>query len=130
MMPVVVIEIPGVPPNWSNERMHYMAKHSTMKAWREKATFLARGARAGAGWPTLDKRPEVEALRFVSFTLYKHEPLYDDDGAWSSIKPLLDALQGVLIWKDSPKWVGIREVKQVPIPKKKKECTIIQVSLV
>lgn len=125
--------IPGVPPNWSNERLSRWELAAAMAHWKLLANRVAHGARNRAGWPTPIKC-DPPAMRRVEFTLYRHD-LLDDDGAFNSMKPVIDGLKGALIWNDGPAWCQTiarpaHPLGQVQIPALERERTIIRVSLV
>lgn len=119
------VVIPGVPPAWTNQRGHHMQRHADMKRWKDLAWTLGQSARNEAGWPPLD-RVEEPAPRWVAFTLHRHR-LLDTDNAWSSIKPLLDGVKGVLVVDDSPKWCQVLSVAQLQIPPARPEQVVIVV---
>lgn len=101
----VKVVIPGVPPNWSNSRYgsHYQ-RGKDVAYWRDLSYKLAHSARNGARWP-LPVKCDPPAPRFIEVDIYKHGPLYDMDGAMSCLKPLVDGLQGALVYRDDDKWL-------------------------
>lgn len=126
----VVVSIPGVPPNWSNERLHHMAKAREVKRWRELAWYAAQSARNAAHWP-LPEKTNPPAPRYLRIVLLKRKPHYDDDGAWNAVKPLIDGCQGVLLVNDSPAWCQVVDVQQKhPVLNATPESTVIWVYLV
>jgi hypothetical protein len=79
-----------------------------MQPWRDLATLLARSARAGARWPTTFKA-DPPVRRYLTVEIHKQRPHYDEDGAVSCLKPLIDGLQGEygLVWNDGPDWLAL-----------------------
>lgn len=127
------LTIPGCPLNWSNERLSRFELNAQMQHWKRMAHMKGHGARAGAHWP-LPIKVDPPAVRWVEFTLYRHT-LLDDDGAWNSMKPVIDGLKGALLWDDGPAWCQViarptHPLGQVQIPATDRERTIIRVSLV
>jgi hypothetical protein len=130
-------ELPGVPPNLLNVRMHWAKLATTKKQWFEatyRAAQLARGGLAKA---------EPEDRRQVKITLFRVR-LLDKDGAEASVKPLIDALKryqrrkvggvmvkvdGVgLIYDDDAEHCGW-SVEQVQIKHRKEQKTVVRVSV-
>ena len=76
-----------VPYNWSNTRMHYSKRSLWNEAWKEavRSAYLRQFLAPG----------KTKAVRLeqamVIITLYKFK-LFDHDGAYNSIKPVLDGL--------------------------------------
>lgn len=97
-----IFTVPGVPPNWANERMHRMQLAQAYADWKWLVNRLAHGARNRAGWPRPIKT-DPPAPRWVEFTQYRYT-LLDGDGVWNSMKPLIDGLKGALVVDDSPTW--------------------------
>jgi hypothetical protein len=100
---VITLRIGGVPENLANSRygkaVH--AKHST-NPWSHMVGSLAGEALVVAHLPhqTL-KHPK----RRVEFMIFRCAPMFDPDGATMAMKPILDALKGVLIYDDSPTYI-------------------------
>jgi len=99
-----------VPYNWSNTRMHYNKRSLWNEAWKEavRSAYLRQFLAPG----------KTKAVRLeqamVIITLYKFK-LFDHDGAYSSIKPVLDGLVRLEIIKDdSPKYIDL-EVNQIKV---------------
>jgi hypothetical protein len=116
-----VVTVPGVPPAWTNQRGHHMQRHAEMARWKHDTWMLAHSARNAAGWP-IPVRCAPPAPRYVRFDLWRCHPL-DDDNAWASIKPLLDALAwpgeglppgqpGPLLVDDRREWCRVIAVEQ------------------
>lgn len=103
---VAVVEIPGVPQNWSQWRGSSLARDAAKKPWRELAWYAAQSARNAARWP-LPEKVNPPARRYLEVEIHKMRPLYDEDGAVSCLKPLIDGLRDVLLWDDSPAWCGL-----------------------
>ena len=121
----LVIEIPSVPPNWSNMRVHPIELYRQKKAWFETAYMLSHKARVEAGWPMA---APMDGVREISFTIYKTWPAFDADGAWAAIKPLLDGLKKTLIWDDGGKFIRIPAVDQVRVKSQKDRRVVITVT--
>lgn len=83
-----------VPHNMSNQRMHWAEKKRWNNAWAEEV-----------GWAFMANRNKFGKLPLkkckMTFKLFMTQP-YDLDGAYRSIKPLLDAFK---VWKDGKKQV-------------------------
>jgi len=125
----VTFELQGVP--LSPNRSRWAREDPAFIAWRDKAAFECRGARAKAGWRT-DEEP---APRWVRIVQYRHRPL-DIDHKVTSCTPLLNgmALGNGLIYDDTDASVGglchLLPVDQVRIPTTERERTVITVWLV
>jgi hypothetical protein len=132
----VTVVIPGVPPNWANARFgHHMARHKAMAgrdSWKERAHMLAHSARNEAHWP-LPVKTDPPARRYLTAAIFKRLPLYDDDGAVSCLKPLIDGTQGALIVGDSSAWCALvtpPSELQHAVAREDEECVTLTVHLV
>ena len=99
-----------VPYNWSNKRMHWRLRSKWNHAWKDavRSAYLTIVLAPGKNHI---KRFEQAS---VIITLHKFK-LFDRDGAYSSIKPVLDGLVEVEIIKDdSPKYIDL-EVNQIKV---------------
>ena len=108
--PSVRFELKGVPPSFSNLRLHW-AKLSRLKdEWFGKAWYMGQSARILAGWIVADAR--FGDRRLVKITLHRQR-LLDPDNLVSSIKPVLDGLKKNLIVDYSPQWceLAVDQVK-------------------
>lgn len=128
--------VPGAPPNWSNERGHHMARHSEMRRWKHATWMYAHSGRNAARWP-MPVRCDPPAPRYVRFDIHRVH-LLDDDNAWASIKPLLDALAwpgegrppsepGPLLVDDSRTWCRVFAVEQYRAQNEAAEHVVIRV---
>lgn len=106
-----------------------------MLEWKQLVWTLAHSARNEVRWP-LPVRCDPPAPRWVHFGLHRHR-LLDQDNAWASIKPLLDALcwpgehpggVGPLLVDDREAWCQVWAVEQHQTSTA--ERTVITVSLV
>lgn len=122
-----LVELKGVPANWSNQRLHHLARHSAMDAWKQMAHMAAQGARNTARWP-LPVKVDPPAPRWLEVTLYRHH-LLDEDNLVSSLKPIIDGLKGALLVDDSPAWCRLIMPEQVKVPITEPERTVIRVSV-
>lgn len=94
-----------VPYNTANRIMHWTVKAKWKKAWEEEVWSAVQEHKKELG-----KIP----YKFAAITIYLYQTrLMDYDGAYSSVKPILDGLRyaGVII-DDSPKYVDLL-VKQI-----------------
>jgi hypothetical protein len=124
--------VPGVPPNWSNWRGSSYARDNAKRPWRELAWKCAQSARNDAHWP-LPVKTETPTPRYLEVEIHKLKPFYDDDGAVSCLKSIIDGMQGVLLYRDSPEWSFLMTPPhdmQKPVTKVGDQCVIITVSLV
>ncbi len=100
------VVVPGVPENWSNLRVHHMVLHRMKDEWKQRGWYCAQSARNAAGWP-LPVKTDPPAPRWMEVEIHKRRPHYDDDGAVSCLKPLVDSMKGVLLVDDSPAWCAL-----------------------
>lgn len=127
-----VVEIPGVCPNWSQWRGNSIMRDAAKKPWRELAWYAGQSARHAARWP-LPEKSAPPARRLLEVAIYKMRPFYDEDGAMSSLKPLIDGLVRVLLVDDSPAWCGLLTAPvdlQHEVSVKPMERTVITIHLV
>jgi len=124
-----------IPHNMSNQRMHWAEQNMWKYVWQEEVY-----------WRILEVRDKFGKLPLKSpkivFKLYMTRP-YDLDGAYTSIKPLLDQLQttkgylkygkqkvvqtgSCVILDDSPKNVDL-QVKVIKVDKRVKERVEIEI---
>lgn len=99
-----------LPYNTSNQKMHWAARLQWTKVWKEEV-----------GWAFMTQRHKFWKLPLpyahIKINLYTTH-FKDYDGAYTSIKPLLDALKvnggvGVII-DDSPKYIDL-DVDQIKV---------------
>lgn len=121
--PEVTFNIQGVPPSWSNRRLHWARRNAEMAVWRESAYFGSAAARVLAHWICADKR--FGDRRDVEVVLHRVR-LLDIDNAYSSVKPIVDGLKGQLIADDSPEWIDLT-VRQVKVSNYRQQKTVITV---
>ena len=87
------IELPGLPQLQSGAFGHWSARRRHDSRWKQLVALEARGH-----WP---KEPlERASLVCTRFSCARSSP--DRDNLVASFKPLIDALQGVVIKNDSP----------------------------
>jgi len=108
MSHTVSFRLEGVPPNWSNVRWgqgHDFERQSDV--WRAKAdwktlTHAVAMSTRHRSWIPAPARSDPR--RRVLITLYRRR-LLDVDGAWSSVKPIIDGLKGALLFDDAQKYI-------------------------
>jgi hypothetical protein len=123
----ITFEIPGCPP--SPNRTRFTREDPELTAWRERATYHARGAANRAHWPKPPPRPPIPAPRWVSVVLYRRH-LLDEDHAWASVTPVINGLKGSLLVDDSPEWCRLWSVRQERHTESHRDRTVVTVSLV
>lgn len=140
---MITFEIKNVPPNFSNSNLHGIAKSKVMKQWQSSSILYGMDARHDAGADVVlpGERRHVEVVLV-------HPRLYDREGAWSAVKPIVDGLQAFvkrrvphadgtyhmvdvpgagLIWKDDEDHITIN-VSQRKDTNKARARTIVSVS--
>lgn len=131
----VTVIVPGNPRNLTNKRVHWAVRAEETKEWRTRTALLAQSARAAAGWP-LPERTKVAEIRWLEVAMFRYSKyLYDADGAWSAVKPLIDGLKGVLLVDDNKNWCRMLTAPyeiQVPLSnaQKHRQRVELKVSLV
>lgn len=105
-----VMKCRRVPHNFANKRVHWSERYRWGEAWKSEVGYTFMAAR-----PRNLKLP----LKFAKITVILSViHLFDYDGAYSCVKPILDALKvtggvGVII-DDSPQYVDLSvQQKQV-----------------
>lgn len=99
-----------IPHNMSNQRLHWATKSIWAKAWKEEV-----------GWAFIAQRNKLWKLPLAHahITINLHTTKFMDyDGAYTSIKPILDALKvnggvGVIV-DDSNKYIDLN-VEQIKV---------------
>ena len=112
-----------IPHNHSNTRMHWSEKALWNDAWKREVGYT---------WLALRPLGLKLPLKFAKIRVILHvNKLFDHDGAYTAVKPLIDALKvkdGVgIIEDDSPKYIDLM-VDQVNVKRRKDEKVIIQIS--
>ena len=107
-MPKVILKIPPVavdkklrriPHNFANQRMHWAVKYKWNKAWKEAVQWEIMLNRAKFG-----KLP----LKFARIIVYfKVVHIFDQDGAYTACKAIVDGLKGTVIVDDNPKNIDL-----------------------
>lgn len=110
------------PHNMSNMRMHWAQKSQWNKAWKEQV-----------GWKVLEsgllKAQDCRLFASVRVVLYKTR-LYDRDGAYNAVKPIVDGLTVVgAIPDDSQEHIDLH-VSQEKVQKKSEEKVVIHIERV
>jgi hypothetical protein len=112
---LVILKIGGVPENWSNSRYGkavYQKRYSD--PWRRLARSLADQARVEAKLPRqLAPHPQ----RRVEIMIFRCAPMFDPDGKYNAMKPVVDALKQILIYDDSPTYLDL-DIEQTRIYKR------------
>ena len=115
----------ATPMNMSNQRSHWVVKNIWTKAWKEEVATAVMVQKHY--W---DKKTQ-KALPFLKSKIViqlSKSVLMDHDGAYSSVKPILDGLtEAGIIFNDSPKYIEL-EVKQIKIKQKSEEKTQILIN--
>lgn len=102
-----------VPYNTANRAMHWTVKSLWKKAWEEEVYWAVIKNRKSLGkLPIKFARIEV---------ILSNTRLMDYDGAYASVKPILDGLRyaGVIL-DDSPKYIDLK-VKQMQVSHREDE---------
>jgi Holliday junction resolvase RusA-like endonuclease len=101
----IVLKLGGVPENWSNSRYGkaiYQKRHSD--PWRRLVHSLADQARVQARLPRqIAKHPQ----RRVEIMIFRCAPMFDPDGCYNAMKPVVDALKQTLIYDDNPAYLDL-----------------------
>ena len=102
---VVRLTVGGVPENWANAR-YVKAVHMKRYTapWRKLVNALANQARVMARLPLQDS---PHPKRQVAIMIYRCAPMFDPDGVYTVMKPVVDALKRVLLYDDSATYLGL-----------------------
>lgn len=106
----------AIPMNMSNQRLHWVIKSKWTRAWKDEVQASLM----------LIKKPPGLPLEKANIKITLHVcHLMDHDGAYSAIKPVLDALtEQKIIIDDSPKYIELK-VEQKKVAHKTEEKTEI-----
>jgi hypothetical protein len=119
--------VPGVPPNWSQFRGSSRRRDIAKAEWRDLTWRLAQSQRNRLHWPM---PTAADPLRYLTVQIYKRPPLFDHDGAVSSIKGHVDGIQRVLVWDDSPRYLAfITPPDQLQTVTANNPCVVLTVHL-
>jgi hypothetical protein len=102
---LITLKLGGVPENWSNTRYGkavYQKRHSD--PWRRLVYSLADQARVQARLP---RQTAKHPRRRVEIMIFRCAPMFDPDGSYNAMKPVVDALKQVLIYDDSPTYLDL-----------------------
>jgi len=102
----ITLKLGGVPENWSNSRYGkavYQKKHSS--PWSKLVHSLADQARVQARMPRQEQKHE---RRRVEIMIFRCAPMFDPDGKYNAMKPVVDALKRVLIYDDNPTYLKLK----------------------
>ena len=93
-----------VPHNMQNQRMHWAARNRWNVAWREAV---------GWEWTRNKEKPSPLPLKFAKIqVVLSVMKLFDKDGSYSAVKPILDGLTAVgAIIDDSPQYIDLEVVQ-------------------
>jgi len=131
----VSFRLAGCPPNWANQTAgadhQFKSKHelwAAKAAWKQVTAYVARAVCNSLAVP----RPAAsDARREVAITLYRQRHL-DPDGAYASVKPVLDGLKGVLLFDDRKRYCQLVVEQEHPDdhPESKGgECVVVTVEV-
>lgn len=124
---LVTLEIPPVsvgqtlrriPHNMSNQTFHWTMKYKWAEAWKEAVGWQVNLNRKKFG-----KLPLPYAFLRI---IFKTTRPFDRDNSFSASKPLVDALKGIVIVDDSPKYIDL-QVEQIKIPHRREEGVLIEI---
>ena len=102
---VVILKVGGVPENMSNARYGkavYQKRYSD--PWRRLVRSLADQARTQARLP---RQTAKHPRRRVEIMIVRCAPMFDPDGSYNAMKPVIDALKQTLIYDDSPTYLKL-----------------------
>lgn len=103
-----------IPHNWMNERAHWALKSKWNRQWYEHVY-----------WAVLEHRRKIGKMPLIcpTITVNFYGGRYDQDGAYSAAKVILDGLvRAGVIEDDAPKYIRKYEVLQ---PKGKRRTEIV-----
>lgn len=96
------IHVAGVPPG-INTSMHYMERYRAWKGFRDAVGWQARALVNQSG----GHRPFAQARVLAVVHVRSPRHFYDADNIMSVVKPLVDALKGIVIEDDSPRHIAL-----------------------
>lgn len=109
------------PYNMSNVAIHWMRKYEWSQAWKQEVIG------AVAEYINQTKKREVFEQANIVIHLYKVS-LFDEDGAYTSIKPILDGLRYAKVIKDDSKKYIDLHVEQHKVGRMRDERVEIEIS--
>lgn len=128
--------VPDIPPSPNELKgLHPMVLYKRVNPIKQLTWTLAQSARNRAGWPLpasaaieRARRQGPPAPRWVGITLHLAK-LRDKDNLVASVKPVIDALKGVLVVDDSEEWLALYGVRQMQTAGAALQRTVITVWL-
>lgn len=105
----ITITIQDVPPSGNKwQRMHWAERGRVKSAW--KRTIWALIQRQDRSW--LMSMCEAHKVMHVEICL-SHKKLYDTDNAYTSVKPVLDALRELkFLYEDAPAYLHLKVTQE------------------
>ncbi len=95
----LLVWVPGIIRNPLNHTWHWAKRRRWAREWRDTTHLVLTSRRNGTGrdWWTVD----LAVPKQVTFTAHLWNRL-DTDGLQAALKPVRDALQGIVIQHDGP----------------------------